>query len=84
MLHLTAANLSFLPLDIYTDAMNVFELITGGKGVPSERAQRIGVLALREDRATGRVRHTIHIPTKFTLTDPFTKLLFTDVSMTFL
>ena len=81
MLHLVNENLSFVPLDLYTDAMNVFELTTGGRGVPTERSQRIGILALREDRATRRVRHTIHIPTAFMLADPFTKLLFTQVFM---
>ena len=54
--------------------MDLFELVTGVKGVPNDKSQRIGILSLREDRMTGRVRHFVHIPTAVMLGDGLTKV----------
>eukprot|EP00959_Pyramimonas_sp_CCMP1952_P399540 8371310-Pyramimonas_sp.AAC.1 len=51
----------------------MFELVTGLKGVPQDRQQRLAVMALGEERMTGRVRHTVHIPTDVMLSDALTK-----------
>ena len=61
------------PCDSYTDCMDLFELVTGVRGCPNDKSQRIGVLFLREDRITGRLRHFVHAPTQAMLCDGLTK-----------
>eukprot|EP00959_Pyramimonas_sp_CCMP1952_P196812 4115327-Pyramimonas_sp.AAC.1 len=51
----------------------MFELVTGLKGVPQDRQQRLAVMALGEERMTGRMGFTIHIPTDVMLRDALTK-----------
>ena len=58
---------------MYTDAMNLFELICYSKSLPNGNHHRVGVLALREDRLTRRLRNVLHIPTGIMLADPLTK-----------
>ena len=73
LLQLQAQNLAELPVDHVTDCMDVFELITGQRGISSDRAQRLAIMALREDKVTGRTRFTIHVTTKAMLADGLTK-----------
>ena len=60
-------------IDHLTDCKDMFELVTGLKGVPQDRQQRLAIMALREERMTGRGRNTLHIPTDVMLSDALTK-----------
>lgn len=62
-----------LPIDDYGDCRDLFELMTGAKGVPQDRHQRLYVLSLREDRMSGRIRRTILVPTEVMVSDALTK-----------
>ena len=42
-----------IPVDAYTDRLDLLELTTGLKGVPQDRHQRLAILALREKRLAG-------------------------------
>ena len=70
-----------VPCDSAIDAMNVFELITGIKGIPSEKVQRVGILSLREDRLSRRLRCILHIPTQIMLAESLTKVMTSSVFM---
>ena len=41
-----------IPVDMCTDAMNLFELICHTKILPNDKHHRVGILALREERLT--------------------------------
>ena len=63
-----------LPIDHYTDCHDLWELVCGIKGVPSDKTQRLSILFLRESRLTGRIRRFIFVPTEFMIADALTKL----------
>ena len=65
-----------LPIDHYTDCRDLFELVTGGKSLPQDKAQRIYTLALKEARLCGRIRWFLLIPTEWMTADPLTKPMF--------
>ena len=73
LLHQYLACENTIPIDMYTDAMNLWELISSARTLPSDKNHRVGVLSLREDRVTRRIRHVIHIPTQVMLADQLTK-----------
>ena len=73
-----------IPIDMCTDAMNLFELICYSKSLPNDKHHRVGILALREDRLTRRIRHVIHIPTRIMLADQLTKRIISEVFMRFI
>ena len=52
-----------------TDCLDLFELIAGGRGVPSDKSRRAAVMALREDRARNRCRSLLRVPTRVTMAD---------------
>jgi hypothetical protein len=62
-----------LPIDHYTDCRDLFELVTGEKTLPQDKAQRIYTLALKEARLCGRIRWFILIPTQCMTSDALTK-----------
>jgi hypothetical protein len=62
-----------LPIDHFTDCRDVFELVTGQKGVPQDRYQRVYVMSLREDRIKQAIRRFFWIPTQAMLADCLTK-----------
>ena len=62
-----------IPVDHLTDCKDLYELVTGLKGVPQDKQQRLPVMALREERLAGRVRWTGHIPTDVMVADGLTK-----------
>jgi len=72
-----------VPLDMCTDAMNLFELIVHKKSLPNDKHHRVGVLSLREDRLVRRLRNVIHLPTTIMLADPLTKQMTSPVFMNF-
>ena len=62
-------------IDDYTDCADLWELMTGQKGVPQDRHQRLYVLSLREDRMVGKIRHTVLLPTEIMVADALTKVM---------
>jgi len=62
-----------IPIDQCTDCKDVFELVTGLKGVPQDRYQRVYVMSLREDRLKQAIRRFFWIPTSAMLADCLTK-----------
>ena len=53
--------------------MDLFELVTGHKGLSSDKTQRILILSLREDRWRGLIRRFFHYPATGMLADGLTK-----------
>ena len=62
-----------LPVDAYIDCMDLWDLACGIKGMPQDKSQRLGVLAIREERRTLRLRRLYHIRTRYMLADMLTK-----------
>ena len=62
-----------IPVDHLTDCKDLYELVTGLKGIPQDKQQRLPVMALREERLAGRIRWTGHIPTDVMVADGLTK-----------
>ena len=73
LLYLQSENMSILPIDHVTDCMKLFELMCNAKGLSSHKNQRIAILALREDRMSGRLRFIMHWPTAAMVADGLTK-----------
>ena len=84
MLEIHTRSLNCIPVDLYTDAMNLFELICYSKSLPNGNHHRVGILELREDRLTRRLRHIIHVPTRIMLADQLTKRMTSEVFMYFI
>ena len=61
-------------VDAYIDCMDLWELACGLRGIPQDKSQRLGVLAIREERRTLRLRRLYHIRTKYMLADMLTKI----------
>eukprot|EP00959_Pyramimonas_sp_CCMP1952_P276031 5769728-Pyramimonas_sp.AAC.1 len=80
--HLRSQHL--IPVDVCTDTMNLFELICFSKSLPNDKHHRVGILALREDRLTRRIRNIIHLPTTVMLADQLTKKMLSPIYMHFL
>ena len=68
-----------IPVDQVTDCKDVFELVTGQKGVPQDRYQRVYVMSLREDRIKQAIRRFFWIPTQAMLADCLTKQMISNI-----
>ena len=53
--------------------MDLWELDCGLRGTPQDKSQRLGVLSLREERRTLRLRRLFHTRTSWMLADMLTK-----------
>ena len=62
-----------LPHDHLVDCMDLWELACGLRGIPQDKGQRLGVLAIREERRSLRLRRLFHVRTHWMLCDPLTK-----------
>ena len=62
-----------IPIDHFTDCMELFQLAVGEKGVPQDKYQRLYILGIREDLVKGHIRNFLWIPTSGMLADPLTK-----------
>ena len=62
-----------VPHDHYIDCMDLWELSCGLKGIPQDKSQRLGVLSIREERRTERLRRLFHVTTQWMLADCLTK-----------
>ena len=60
-------------VDSFTDCMDLLELITGHRGAPQDRSQRLIVLSLRERRLLGKMRSISHLRTGDMPANPLTK-----------
>ena len=68
-----------IPVDHCTDCKDVFEFVTGFKGVPQDRYQRVYVMGLREDRIKQAIRRFFWIPTTAMLADCLTKPMISSI-----
>ena len=62
-----------IPVDAWIDCMDLWELCCGLRGTPQDKSQRLGVLSLREERRTLRLRRLYHVRTTWMLADMLTK-----------
>ena len=62
-----------VPVDSWTDCLDLLELTTGLKGVPQDRHQRLAILALREKRVAGRIRLSYWMQTDWMIANALTK-----------
>ena len=75
LIHLQETAAWPIPIDHFTDCRDLYELMTGERGIPQDRHQRLYVAALREDRTTGAIRHVYKIPTQWMCSDALTKAM---------
>ena len=64
-----------MPVDMIIDCMDCWQLCCGYRCIPQDKAVRLAVLALREERRTYRLRRLMHCRTKWMLSDMLTKSL---------
>ena len=62
-----------LPIDSLTDCMDLMQLVTGAKGVPQDRTQRLLILSLREKLMVHKLRHFGWLHTKDMCANNLTK-----------
>jgi hypothetical protein len=62
-----------LPIDSLTDCMDLYQLVTGAKGVPQDRTQRLLILSLREKLMVHKLRHFGWLHTKDMCANNLTK-----------
>ena len=62
-------------IDLMTDCNDYFELVTGLKGVPQDRSQRLIIMSMRERRALCKFRSISWINTKAMPANSVTKLV---------
>ena len=67
----------FLPMDVYTDYRDFYELTTGVQNIPQDKSQRVYILCHREACVVGRLRlrWTILILRQSMLADALTKVM---------
>ena len=73
LLHLIEGKKPWIPIDCLIDCMDLWELSCGRKGIPQDKSQRLGVLAIREERRSERIRRFFHVTTHYMLCDLLTK-----------
>ena len=62
-----------VPHDHVIDCMDLWDLSCGQKGIPQDKSQRLGILAIREERRSLRLRRLYHVTTHYMLCDLLTK-----------
>ena len=60
-------------VDLYTDCNDLFELLTGLKGMPQDKSQRLVIAALRQRRLMSKVRATVKVTDPDMVANPLTK-----------
>ena len=61
--------------DHFIDCMDLWELCCGYKGIPQDKGHRLGILMLREERRSLRLRRLYFLRAKYMLPDMLTKFL---------
>ena len=74
LLEVQDSGLCPIPVDAYIDCMDLWELCCGIRGTPQDKSQRLGILAIREERRSLRLRRLFHIRTKYMVADMLTKI----------
>jgi len=67
-----------VPIDTMTDCFDLFELVTGSKGIPQDKSQRLIVMSLQERRMMLRTRCYIWVNTNAMLANGLTKTMSDD------
>ena len=62
-----------IPHDHVVDCMDLWELACGFRGIPQDKSMRLGILAIREERRSLRLRRLYHVRTLWMLADRLTK-----------
>ena len=65
-----------LPVDVYADCMDVWELVCSARGLSTDKTQRLVILGLREFRQLGIIRALVHVPTNAMLAESMTEKYF--------
>jgi len=73
MINISSQGKYDMPIDSVTDCLDLMELITGSKGCPQDRGQRLIVLSLRERRLLGKTRSCSHCVTTDMVCNSLTK-----------
>jgi hypothetical protein len=73
MIRIEERGLFDLSHDMVTDCNDLYELLTGHKGIPQDRSQRLIIMSLRELRVTGRIRNVFWCDTTDMLANSLTK-----------
>ena len=73
LMELQDSGKAVVPVDVMIDCMDLWELATGLRGIPQDKSQRLGVLSIREERRTLRLRRFMHLRTHWMLADLLTK-----------
>ena len=67
-----------VPIDIFSDCYDLIQLLTGSKGVPQDKTQRLIVLSLREKRIQGKTNYVVHLRTTDMVANSLTKVVLYD------
>ena len=73
LMELQDAGQALVPVDVLIDCIDLWELSTGLRGIPQDKSQRLGILSIREERRTLRLRRFMHLRTHWMLADLLTK-----------
>ena len=63
-----------MPIDVFTDCVDVWELLPNCRGLSNGKTQRLAILGLRGYRTVGIIRGLFHTPTSAMLADALTKV----------
>ena len=58
-----------IPIDQFTDCADAFENIIGTRPLPTDKAERLYVQSMREERTFGCIRHFIKVPGSVMIAD---------------
>ena len=64
-----------IPIDQFTDCNDAFENIIGTRPLPTDKAERLYVQSMREERTFGCIRHFIKVPGSVMVADCLTKIM---------
>ena len=64
-----------IPIDQFTDCADAFENIIGTRPLPTDKAERLYVQSMREERTFGCIRHFIKVPGSVMIADCLTKIM---------
>ena len=64
-----------IPIDQFTDCNDAFENIIGTRALPTDKAERLYVQSMREERTFGCLRHFFKVPGSVMVADCLTKVM---------
>ena len=81
LIHLQEDGIHPIQIDHVMDCADMFDFIPGVRAIPQDRHQRLYVMALREDRFTGKIRYCFLVPTNCMTADALTKSMASPILM---